>query len=227
MPKWLFSILIFVVIFGMGLIIGLISWNSNLYVSWIPSTKRTLAMAGNQSNLLNLSSDSLTEDPSSVLFSQYEIFQENNFLSFYLGNILIPDPKTQTHRFICEVFPIVEFSFSALGVNLSGEKGVMLVQSPCETEDIDWIGPFWLPQNEILSHPEKNTFQIEEKDTFIRFYNASIELTPSWLLSSVRFFDKEKESEELLIRLKANQKPYFEIDLNLTYESFSENNISD
>lgn len=211
--KWFVPILILTIAFGLGLTLGLKSWNNNLYISWSPSTKRTLAMAGDHKNLLNFSSNSLTQELSSVLFSQHQVSQKDNLLSFYLGNVLIPDEKTQKHRFICEVFPFVEFSFTALGISLSGEQGLMLVQSPCQTEDMDWIGPFWLPQKEILSHPEKNIFQIEEKNIFVRFYNASIELTPSWLLSSVRFFNKETEPQELLIQMKANQTPYFELDL--------------
>ena len=210
--KWFFSIIVLSAVFALGLVIGLKSWNKNLYVSWTPSTKRTLAMAENHKNLLNFSSENLTKNPSSVLFSQHQVSQKDDLLYFYLGNILIPDPKTQKHRFICEVFPLVEFSFSALGLSLSGEKGLMIVQSPCNMEDMDWIGPFWLPKKEILSHPEENTFQIEEKDTFIRFYNASIELTPSWLLSTVRFFNKE-ENQEFLVQLKPNQTPYFELQL--------------
>ena len=211
-PKWLFPTFLLFAMFFLGLAFGLKSWNKNLYISWTPSSQRTLAMAGDHKNLLNLSAEDLVKDPSAVLFSQHRVQKEEELLSFYLGNILIPDNETQKHRFICETFPLVEFSFSALGVSISGEKGLMLVQSPCNMEDMNWIGPFWLPQEEILSHSEKNTFKLEEKDTFVRFYNASIELTPSWLLSSVRFFNKE-DNQEFLVQLKANQTPYFELDL--------------
>lgn len=210
--KWAFAGFVLVAVFALGLVSGLKSWNKNLYISWAPSNQRTLAMAENHKKLLNLSSETLTKEPSSALFSQHQVFQEEGLLSFYLGNILIPDNKTQKHQFICEVFPLVEFSFSALGMSVSGEKGLMIVQSPCNMEDIDWIGPFWLPQEEILSHSEKNSFQIKEKDTFIRFYNASIELTPSWLLSTVRFFNKE-DNQEFLVQLSPNQTPYFELKL--------------
>ena len=210
--KWAVSIGVLTVCFALGLFFGLNSWNKNLYVSWTPTSQRGLAEEGSQQNLLNLSSENLTKTASSILFSSQKTFQEEGFLSFYLGNILIPDKETKQHRFICEVFPLVEFSFSALGMSLSGEKGLMIVQSPCNMEDVDWIGPFWIAQDEILSHPEKKSFQIEDKETFIRFYNASIELTPSWLLSTVKFFNKA-DNQELLIQLSPNQTPYFELKL--------------
>ena len=210
--KWAVSGVVLMAIFSFGLVFGLNSWNKNLYVSWSPSTQRGIATDKSQKNVLNLSSENLTQKASSTLFSQNQVSKENGLLSFYLGNVLIPDTSTQKHRFICEVFPLVEFSFSALGMSISGEKGLMIMQSPCNMEDIDWIGPFWLPQEEILSHPEKDAFQLEDKDTFIRFYNASIELTPSWLLSTVRFFNKEN-SQEFLIQLSPNQTPYFELSL--------------
>ena len=210
--KKLASGFILTVVFSCGLVIGLKSWNKNLYVSWTPSTKRTLALAENRQNLLNLSTESLSKKPSEILFSQQKISQEKGLLSFYLGNILIPDSRTQKHQFICEVFPLVEFSFSALGMSLSGERGLMLVQSPCNMKDMDWIGPFFLPQEEILSQPEKKSFHLANKNTFIRFYNASIELQPQWLLSSVRFFNADN-SQEFLVQLKAKQTPYFELSL--------------
>ena len=210
--KWVLSGSLLVIIFAFGLIFGLNSWNKNLYVSWTPTANRGIATEDSQKNLLHLSYEDITKQVSSVLFSKNQVFQEEGFLSFYLANLLIPDANTQKHRFICEVFPLVEFSFSALGVSLSGERGLMVIQSPCNMKDTDWIGPFWIPQEEILSNPEKSAFQIQEKDTFIRFYNASIELTPSWLLSTVRFFDEE-ESQEFLIRLKPNQTPYFNLEL--------------
>ncbi|MDE0092071.1 MAG: hypothetical protein OXN83_02155 [Oligoflexia bacterium] len=211
--KWIIPLSVLIAVFALGLLFGLNSWNKNLYVSWTPSTARDIATAESHQNLLNLSATVLTQKASSTLFAQHQVVEKEGLLSFYLGNILIPDSKTQEHRFICEVFPSVEFSFSSLGMSLSGEKGLMIVQSPCNMEDMDWIGPFWLPQEEMLSHPEKKSFQLEEKDTFIRFYNASIELTPSWLLNTVRFFDGEEEQEEFLIQLQPNQTPYFELKL--------------
>ena len=210
--KWFLSVFILSVVFSFGLTVGLKSWNKNLYVLWTPANDRTLAMADNSKDLLSLSSEDLIKEPSSVLFSQHQIFQEDGLLSFYLGNILIPDSNTQKYQFICEVFPLVEFSFSSLGMSLSGEKGLMIVQSPCNMKDMNWIGPFWLPQEEMLSHPEKKAFELKEKETFIRFYNASIELTPSWLLSSVRFFNKDNY-QEFLVQLSPKQTPYFELSL--------------
>ena len=209
--KWASSISVLAICCALGLFFGLNSWNKNLYVSWTPKSQRGLAEEGSQ-NLLNLSSENLTQTASSILFSNQKIFQDKGFLSFYLGNILIPDKETKQHRFICEVFPLVEFSFSALGMSISGEKGQMIVQSPCNMEDVDWIGPFWLAQDEIIANSEKQSFHLEDKETFIRFYNASIELTPSWLLSRVRFFNNN-DSEELLIQLNPNQTPYFELEL--------------
>ena len=164
--KFLVPVIILITVFSLGLFFGLNSWNKNLYVSWTPSNARGIAMDESQKNVLNLSSENLTQKASSALFSQNQVLKKNGLLSFYLGNILAPDTNTQKHRFICEIFPLVEFSFSALGVSISGEKGLMIMQSPCNMEDIDWIGPFWLPQEEILAHPEKTKLPIGRQKHF-------------------------------------------------------------
>lgn len=201
-------------VFCLGLFFGLKSWNGNLYVQWSPSQGRGVAGADSSKEILNLSSDRLTSSAESILFSQNKIIRQGDLLSFYLKNFLVHDPQFKKHRFICQIFPFVEFSFSALGVSLSGEEGLMLVQSPCNIENENFIGPFWIPYKQILENPSKRSFEISEEETFIRFYHASVVLTPSWLLKSVRFFDSNQEDNELIIRFTPNnQNSYLELNL--------------
>ena len=97
----------------------------------------------------------------------------------------------------------------------------------CDIADEEFIGPFWIPFEEIVSHPAKRSFEFPEQETFIRFYNASISQTPVWLLKNVRFFndkeakdsliDKEEEDDEFLVRfIPGADNPYFELSLKNT-----------
>ena len=102
-------------------------------------------------------------------------------------------------------------------MNLSGERGLMVIQSPCNMEHEDFVGPFWIPNEEILAQPSKKSFELPEKETFIRFYNASTALTPSWLLTNVRFFNEDQNDDEFLVRfIPGMENPYFELSLRNT-----------
>ena len=208
-----FGVGLFVV---MGLFLGVTSWDKNLYVQWNPSQMRGLASEGDASptELLNLSYEELVQDVGSVLFSKHKIDTRGENLAFYLGNVLIPDPYSKSHRFICQVFSVVEFSFSALGVNLSGEEGIMLVQSPCNSPEDDeaFIGPFWIPYQRILASSTKKSFKIPEENTSIRFYNASIDYTPSWLLKRVSFFNENEKDKAFVVTFTPGEaNPHFEV----------------
>ena len=218
-------------VFALGLFFGLNSWNKNLYVQWNPSHGRGIAGANSSTEILNLSSGQLIQKAGFALFSQNQVLEKERLMAFYLGNVLVPDANSGKHRFICQVFPLVEFSFSAIGLHSSGEEGLMLIQSPCNMENEDLIGPFWIPHKEILAKPYESSFEIPERKTFIRFYNASIALTDSWLLKSIRFFSEDKkdsrtlaaESEnpykdnEFLVRFTPGaENPYFELSLKNT-----------
>ena len=203
---------------AMGLFLGITSWDKNLYVQWNPSKKRGLASVGDSSSpeLLNLSYEQLVQRASSVLFSKHKVVRKGENTSFYLGNVLVPDSYSKSYRFICQIFPLVEFSFSALGISLSGEEGVMLVQSPCNSNEEDevFMGPFWVPHKRILASPSQEYFDMPEKGTSIRFYKASIVLTSSWLLKSVRFFNEAERDRELLVRFEPGEgNPHFELSL--------------
>lgn len=200
--------------FALGLSIGLSSWDKNLYVQWIPSQGRGLAEAHGEKEILNFSYENLRQEAESTLFSKTQIIRNEDFINFYLGNFLIPDSKTEKYQFICQSFPLVEFTFSALGLSLNGDQGLMVIQSSCQMEDKDFIGPFWLPHQHILSHSSQTTFEFPEKEVFIRFYNAGLKFTPSWLLTSVRFFDDAQLDREFLVHFQPGEdKPYFQLSL--------------
>ena len=104
-----------------------------------------------------------------MLFSQNQVIEKEGAIAFYLGNFLVKDPHFKEYRFICQVFPLVEFSFSALGISLSGEESLMVVQSPCNMENTDLIGPFWIPKKDILKEASKKHFEIPDKNVFVSF----------------------------------------------------------
>ncbi len=202
-------------VFALGLFFGLNSWEKNLYVQWNPSQGRGVAGADSDSEILNLSYSQLSPKAGSALFSQSRVVDKNGLKAFYLRNFLVHNPKFKKHRFICQIFSSVEFSFSAIGVNFSGDEGLMVLQSPCNMESEAFVGPFWIPYQEILAHPEQKSFELPEKRTFIRFYNISVSLTESWLLTNVRFFNEGHVDDEFLVRfVPGAENPYFELSLS-------------
>ena len=201
---------------ALGLFFGLSSWDKNLYVKWSRTPSRGIAGEDSPIEILSLSYDQLSQKASSVLFSRNQVLEKENLVAFYLGNFLAQVPHLKKHHFICQIFSLVEFSFSAIGINLSGEEGLMIIQSPCNMKDKNFIGPFWLPKQDILASSSKSSFELPEYDTFIRFYNASIALTPSWLLTNVRFFNKGQDNEFLIRFVPGKGNPYFELNLKNT-----------
>lgn len=198
-------------LFALGLFFGVQSWNKNLYVSWEPVKDRGLAATQDEDSqvILNITSNDLIEDAGPALFNNTQVLEDDN-LTFYLGNMLVPNSSTQRHQFICETFSTVEFSFYAQGISLNGEPGFMLVQSPCRTEKLEQIGPFIIPKKEILNNSEKRSFEFPDIDTFVRFYQSSPELTPSWFLNYVRFFNEE--GQEFIV--KFDPKKHNPVELN-------------
>ena len=201
---------------ALGLFFGLGSWDKNLYVKWSPSPGRGIAGGDSPIEILSLSYDQLTQKASSALFSRNQVIEKEGLMTFYLGNFLVQDLHLKKHHFICQIFSLVEFSFSAMGINLSGEEGLMILQSPCNMKDKNFIGPFWIPKQDILAQSSNHFFELPKHETFIRFYNASIALTPSWLLTNVRFFNKGQDDEFLIRSIPGEQNSYFELNLKNT-----------
>ena len=221
--KAIIPLTLLILVLVLGLFIGFNSWDKNLYVQWSPSKGRGVAGKKSSEQLLNLSYDQLSQQARTAVFSKNEVIEENGYIAFYLGNFLVPDSQRQRHQFICQIFPFVEFSFSSIGVILSGERGLMVIQSPCNMEDENFIGPFWIPQKDILAHPSKESYTLPEKETFIRFYHASIELIPRWLLTHIRFFHKDQKQKEFIIHfIPGEDAPYFELSLKSPSESLSQ-----
>ena len=204
-------------LFALGLFFGLRSWNQNLYVSWNPASQRGLAEDNQTQVLVNLSSDELTRSADSALFENIRLIEEEGLLTFYLENILIPDKESGQYRLLCEAFSHIEFSFAPIGIKLSGDPGMMILQSPCRQEEEFELGPFFIPKKEILAHPEKRSFEFEEISAYISFYKASLVLTPSWILKTIRLFNAEntgqEENEELIVRYNPKSNSPFEIIL--------------
>ena len=201
-------------LFLLGLFFGLYSWNQNLYVSWSPAFQRGLAEDSQSEVLLNISANQVVEKANEVLFQDIRLIEEEDSLTFYLGSVLVPDKASGQYRFLCEIFSHVEFSFTPVGVLLSGDPGLMILQSPCRQEEELELGPFFIPKKEILASPEKNSFTFEEAEDYISFYKASVVLTPSWLLTTIRFFNTNQEnSREFIVRYNPESNTPFEVKL--------------
>ncbi len=232
---------------GLGLFFGLNSWDKNLYVQWNPSQGRGLASGEAPSTeIVNLSSEDLIqneEEARSVLFSRNNIKKTEDSIAFYLGELFVPNPyKPGEYGFICGIYDLVDFKFVAMGYKRSGDPGKMFIQSPCNDEDEtneeghELIGPFWIPEQEIMANPSQETFEMPDEGsdhtTYIRFENASVTHTEAWLLQTVKFFRDEDEDNAFIVRFvpPKNQQPsnedeeappeeafpYFEISLGHT-----------
>ena len=206
------------VLFVVGLIFGLRSWNQNLYVSWSPPSERGLAEDSQDEVLVNISQEEMIGRADEALFENVRLIEDENLLTFYLGNILVPDEATGQYRFLCDIYSYIEFSFAPIGIKLSGDPGAMILQSPCRQEEFE-LGPFFIPRKEILNSPEKRSFEFEEIESYLSFYKSSVVLTPSWILKTVRLFNGEQatnnqeDNEEFIIRYNPKNNEPFEVIL--------------
>lgn len=203
-----------VCLFALGLFFGLYSWNQNLYVTWSPSSQRGLAEDSQTQVLVNVPAEQIVRRADKALFENIRLIEGDDLLTFYLGNILIPNKEDGRYLFLCEAYSHIEFSFSPVGIKLSGDPGLMLLQSPCRQEEEFELGPFFISKNKILASPEKRAFEFEETNDYISFYKASVVLTPSWILKTIRFFNPgQEENQEFIVRYNPENNDPFELTL--------------
>ena len=212
--KYLLLLAGVVFLFALGLFFGLNSWNQKLYVSWNPSSQRGPAEDSQDEFLIQVSPEELAEKADKVLFNNIRLIEEEDKITFYLKSILVPDKSTGKYRFLCEIFSHIEFSFAPLGIKLSGDPGLMILQSPCRREEEFELGPFFIFKKKLLESADKRNFEFKELGDYISFYKASILLTPSWILKTIRFFNEnEEDSEEFIVRYNLENNSPFEIFL--------------
>lgn len=204
--KQLAMVLFAICILILGVFIGFNSWDQNIYVQWNPINQRQLASKAPSPHkeILNFSVDQLADKASKTLLTNSEVIKKDQDILFYLSNVLMVHPKTQTQQFVCEIFSSIEFSFIAINIMLNGEPSRMMLQTPCLHFDENQIGPFSLPYKMILASPSQNIFEIFEKNIFIRFYNASILLSSQWALTNIRFFNEDPSIKDVLIQFSTN-----------------------
>lgn len=205
-------------VLGLGFYIGFQSWDSKMYVQVDPTTKyRGLASESkSEDSFYSLTFAEANQKASYKLFKNSKVItssessktinQSENFLGFYLGNFLVPAKQSQGYQFICASYKYMEAHFTALGVRLSGESGLMVVQSPCIENNETWLGPFWIPKKQMLERAGQESFKIEEKDMYIHLYDTSFSLVSEWLLTSVRFFNSEEDEDEDALVVSFNPK---------------------
>ena len=203
----------------LGIYVGVNSWDRTLYLSIASQGQgRYVASSEDSSDLVAISLADYQEDVQNKLFGHSQIKKNTENLEFHLGNFLVPSQGK--HQFVCQTYSLVELRFVAMGLSLSGDTGEMVVQAPCRMESSEFIGAFVLPMETILKSPEKNTFQLEDEETLIHFYNAATGLTEEWLLIAVRFFNSFDE-DGYVVHYKPGQKGgFFELKVKETYPSF-------
>ena len=121
-----------------------------------------------------------------------------------------PTLQREVTCYICEAYSYFEATFAALGVNVSGDEGLLVVRAPCLTKNERLIGPVSLPVRQMSRDVIRQSFHVEDQDISIRIYGISFSLASRWLLTSVRFFNSPEE-EGFSVEYESGSKSYFEI----------------
>ena len=202
-------------VLGLGAFMGVRSWEGRIYVSLRPPSEgRKIASSDPAEEILSLSLEEIGLKAREKLFGVSQINETDSQLRFHLGNFLVRSPFDESPQLVCQAYSFLEMTFTARGVNLSGDSGMMLVQSPCRQKDKTMIGPFWIPKKDILDNPGRSSFSLPEEETLIRFYNAAIALTPRWLLTDARFFNSPEEDGFIVQFAPGRESPAFELEMN-------------
>ena len=190
----------------MGGLLGFFSWKNQVYVELKPSGQGRFVASDQQGELLNLSLDEYKDRSKNSLFEEAGWIVQAGSVEFVLGNFLIKNPS---HQFVCQAYSYLELHFSATGISLSGDPSEMLVQAPCSLSSSGAIGPFKLPLKVFTS--KEQTFDFEDQNLIVRFYNTAKSLTDSWLLTRVRFFNGEDDEDAFTVSYDPELHPTFEL----------------
>ena len=204
------SALIAALFLAVGIFIGINSWNKRIYVQLKPGGEGRYVASEGETEIVSLSLEEYREQIQKKIFGHTKVTEGEKFKEFYLGNFLVQEGGE--HQRICQAYSFLEMRFTALNVSLSGSPGEMVIQAPCQAEEEEFIGPFAVPLKEILNNPEKEFFSLEDRETFIRFYNTAIALTESWLLTAVRFFNSPEESGFVVRFIPGEEADAFELN---------------
>ena len=195
---------------AVGIFLGVNSWNRIMYIQLKPGGKGRYVASAEKTEIVSLSMKEYREQIQEKIFGHAKAGEKNEgFKEFYLGSFLIQEGEG--HQRICQAYSFLEMRFTAYGLSLSGSAGEMVIQAPCQIEDEEFIGPFLVPIDEILNNPEKEFFSIEEKEISIRFYDAALALTDSWLLTAVRFFNSPEEDGFIVRFIPGEETDAFEL----------------
>ena len=220
------AVFIAVLFLAVGIFLGINSWNKTIYVQLKPGGKGRYVASAEETEVVSLSLEEYREQIQKKIFGRAKEGGKNEgFKEFYLGSFLIQEGEG--HQRICQAYSFVEMKFTALNVSLSDSLGEMVIEAPCQQTEIEvpceqapcqqikteeFIGPFLVPIDEILNNPEKDFFSIEDKGISIRFYDAALALTDSWLLTAVRFFNSPDEDGYVVRFIQGEETDAFELN---------------
>ena len=208
------AVFIAVLFLAIGVFLGINSWNKTVYVQLKPGGKGRYVASAEETEVVSLSLEEYREQIQKKIFGRAKEGENNEgFKDFYLGSFLIQEGEG--HQRICQAYSFLEMKFTALGVSLSGSSGEMVIEAPCQQTEIEggeFIGPFPVPIDEILNNPEREFFSIEEKEISIRFYDAALALTDTWLLTAVRFFNSPEEDGYVVRFIPGEETDAFELN---------------
>ena len=193
------------------------SWDGKVYVSLGESRKfRKLAETEEReesgASFIELSRKELKEHGSEQLFAKSKVCLESPLLKFYLGNFIVPDKEQRKHFFVCDLYSYVEITFTGLDSGVSGDTGKMVLQAPCLSEGMEFIGPFYFPLQAVLQAANEMEFTSAEKDILVQFYNMAPAMNDNWLLTVARFFNSSEDDNSYFVTfVPGEESPYFEL----------------
>lgn len=135
------------------------------------------------------------------ILSGAKVVRSNSEVGIELGHFVVKGADGQK-ALACQRYSKLVLTFEGDGSAINGELPRMDVEGACEvSNDINSISPLMIPVAKILGEPVGDgefSFR-ENKALAIRFTNVLDQWPTSWHLKSVRLFDSQKTTDQVVI----------------------------
>lgn len=135
------------------------------------------------------------------ILSGAKVVRDNSEVGIELGHFVVKGEDGQK-TLACQRYSKLVLTFEGDGFAMNGELPKMEVEGSCEaSNDINTISPLMIPVAKILGEPVGDgEFNFREnKAVAIRFSNVLDQWPTSWHLKSVRLYDGQKSTDQVVI----------------------------
>jgi len=203
--KAYWSLASFVFFFGLGLYVCVFA---NRSIADLPaldvasnSVSRDPAAIRRTYDFSMLNGSALESATKSRILSGAKIVRGNSEVGVELGHFVVRGEDGQK-TLACQRYSKLVLTFEGDGSAVNGELPRMEVEGSCEAStDINSISPLMIPVAKILGEPVGDgEFNFREnKPLSIRFANVMDQWPTSWHLKSVRLYDAQKSTDQVII----------------------------